>query len=410
MKRFLCLLLATLLLLSLAACGEDTPATNPTSTNSTTPDTTESVPGTEAPEPTVTEPNEPTAAEMKAIQEYARIVVTLKEYLTNGYIVYSIYDADGNVQRTLNGQEALDYCYQQLLAMESLDRWLGTEFSKDIQWHDTTPSWDRMAAVGGFKVLSGYKLRQDYVLTKKGGSTQTGTESSWTYDQNGVLLSVDGIRDMFETVQTLPVFPGNFTVDFEFGSDGKWSKLLYGNYATGTPTYDASGKITGIAVSSRDDSCVVNYTYSGSLLTKIAWTEYNMPVEIEYTYDGNGNVIQSVYTKYTGTDNLGSNLYPHQRITFAYTYNGTQLVSATRTEEISSWDWDANMNFVFFVSLQTVDSYKFAYETGRLVSVDITYGDTYYMYGSAAGTSCRTPEYQSKHIDIVYGNYYFYTN
>jgi hypothetical protein len=43
----------------------------------------------------------------------------------------------------------------------------------------------------------------------------------------------------------------------KYGADGKWSKLLYGNYATGTPTYDGSGKIVSIAVSSRDDSCVV---------------------------------------------------------------------------------------------------------------------------------------------------------
>lgn len=415
MKKIVTLILAMVMLLSLCACGNDVPATTAPTTGAapvqTSPNTTASTPTTKPTEPPVTEPKEPTQEEMDAMWEYAHIAVALEEYLANGYIFYSVYDDDGNVVQSLRDQEALDYCYQQLAAMEGLDRWLGTEFSEGIHWHDVTPSWDRVGVLSKFRVLPDRKLRQDYVLTKKDGTTEKDTESSWEYDADGNLIAIDGIRDMFETVQSVPVFPGNFTVYFSYHADGSWSQILYGSngYATGTPTYDASGNIISISMVSRDDSCTVQYTYSGNLVTKIEWTEYGNPVKIEYTYDGSGNVTQSVYTEYTGTDNMGNNLYPRQRIIFDYTYNGSQLSGATRTEEISNWDWDENNNYVFFVELRTVDTYSFSYdEMGRLSTIDITYGDSIWAHGDKAGTLCREAEYLSKQIMLVYGGYYFY--
>lgn len=416
MKKLVMFMLVMAILLGLCACTEKAPYTSVPTTGSPsveTPPTTAAKPTetTQPTQPPVTQPLEPTPEDTHDMWEYAHIVSALKNYLDTGYIFYSIYDENGESVANLNGQAALQYCYEQLVEMENIDRWIGTEYTDGINWRDEVPEWDRLGFVNGFHVLSDLKLQQNYVLTKKDGSTESGTESSWSYDSNGALVSIDGIQNMFETIQSVPVFPGNFTVYFSYNDNAAYSQILYGSntYATAIPTYDASGKINSMAVSSRDDSCVVEYSYSGDLLTKISWTEYGYPVEIEYTYGGDGNVITSVYTEYTGTDNLGNNQYPHQRIIFEYTYNGSQLVSATRTTENWSWEWDEAQNYEFFVELETTDNYNFTSDDrGRLSTIAITYGDSVWAHGDNKGTVCRKAEYQSKHIQMVYGGYYFY--
>lgn len=436
MKRLFATILTAALLLSLCACTtapaattgvqatEPTPAESqttaptPSETQSTAPETQPTEPATQPTEPETqptepapTEPLAPTQEELDAMWEYAHIISTLNSYVANGYIYYSIYDENGEIVQTLRDQEALDYCYQQLASMECIDRWIGTEFTEGINWRDEVPVWDRVGALNGFTVLRDLKLRQDFVIVKQDGTTESGTESAWEYDTTGRLVSIDGVRNMFEVVQTVPSFPGNFTVYFSFHDDGTYSQILYGSnaYATAIPTYDADGNIVSLAITSRDDSTVVTYTYSGGLVTKISWEEYGYPFDIEYTYDENGNVIRSVYTEYTDTDQLKNNIHIHHRLIFDYVYSGDQLVSATCLEENWSWEWDENFNYVFFVELRTTDTYSFAYDDqGRLSDIDITYGNSIWAHGDKEGTLCREPEYKSKHIDLIYGNYYFY--
>ena len=417
MKKIVTLLLALSLVLCLCACGEDTPTTaapisptqKPTTAPTTGPTSTEPQ-QTVTTQPAPTEPKEPTEADIADMWEFAHIYATLKNYMDYGFISHTVYDANENPVETYSGQEALQYCYDKLAAMGNIDRWMGTEYTNGINWRDQEPVWDRLGALSGFSMVSDVKLRQDYKLTKKDSSEEVGTESAWEYDAEGKLLAIDGIAHVYELIQTVPVFPGNFTVYFQYSADGTWSQIDYGSnqYAIAIPVYNGN-RLERMDITGREGPWTVNYSYSGNLLTKIEWEEYGYPFSIEYEYDGSGNVVKSIYTEHTGTDNLGNNVHIHYRVITEYTYNGNQLVSATSTEENWSWDWDTNGDYIFFSELETVHTYSYGYNSqGQLASVDITYGDSYWVHGDKAGTLCRQAEYASKHIDIIYGNYFFY--
>ena len=160
MKKLLCMILALIMVLSLCACGQETPNTNDNANNQTNQNGENNTNGNGA-------TGEPSEEIQKMMNKYDVFATKLKNY-ANGEEIFCYISDD----EELVGGEALTYIYKQLSDMEELDAWYGSEWMpKD----DPDTEWNRQKLLAGFTVLENQLLNQSCVVTGK-------TEDNKTYN------------------------------------------------------------------------------------------------------------------------------------------------------------------------------------------------------------------------------------
>lgn len=357
---------------------------------------------------------EPTQEERDMLRQYYNILCDLNRYLEG----HSISAYDENNTR-YEGSRALEYYYNQLSALEAVDKWAGTKYTAS-EYFSTEINWDRKAVLDSFVIVKDVRLSESKTKTDNMGNVNSSSQMPWTYDENGVLVYLDSEyyvdRILFNTRY-------HSYYQLEYDDSGR---LIQKKYVSGgtvnaleTYTYDAAGCLTNIHI--KDNSGEYDYacTCDGQgRLTQIAWGKDNFEYTITYTYDTAGHLVKEEKTQYSYYDTAKKyGQYIAYTWTMEYTYDGSKLSSGTYTER--SWASESKFDGSKWVvtdnypTWEQQNRYDYTCDNqGRVISYTVTPGNRVYVhdYGShKAGDIDNTPSYANVTIETVYGDYYIYS-
>lgn len=416
MKRFVTIALALALLLPLSACKPAGvgPGTQPSATVGTTLPT--------ASEPTVTQaptmPKTPNDHDMQVLQQYVDIIRFL--YTREGpnhdwvHIDFQGYYDQG----------ALNACRNWLLEHTEVDQW--EDFIQGY-W-GTDCDWNRNAALELFTCLEDVPIREDetkynesdpaenryaFEFSEYGYDTagrltrRTNTNTIWTlidydaadnldnacliYDEHGVLAQIDNTRYLDESRTSIrkAIYDDRGRLaGFDWESDGMTARIEY--------SYDDLGRI--IQVSSPAYPGAVDYTV------------------VTYTYDAYGNMIREEKRLHNAALGSTDEGVPVRRLLvteYSYDENGV-LLAGEQTDQI--WDYGSYFDYItkqyeygYYLQFERIDIYSFAHDDmGRLKTILIQNGDTYYMNGEYGGQISSDAMSDYRLIKVIYGRYWFF--
>ena len=307
MKKLLCMILALIMVLSLCACGQETPNTNDNANNQTNQNGENTTNGNGA-------TGEPSEEIQKMMNKYDVFATKLKNY-ANGEEIFCYISDD----EELVGGEALTYIYKQLSDMEELDAWYGSEWMpKD----DPDTEWNRQTLLAGFTVLENQLLNQSCVVTGKTEDNKTYNNAYvWEYNPDGTIANV-GFVDMLHN----ELYP--FWLELP-------SQLFFELYRRDGKDYYES-------------SCSIGYEYdeNGQLIQikRYATTQDKTKFTVAMEYDANGNLVKANSINEEG-----------QKINYSFTYDAQGRLSQVEA--------DSNKMYVY--------CFKYAYnENGQLLQAD----------------------------------------
>ncbi|MGN0999467.1 MAG: hypothetical protein ACI4PO_07940 [Faecousia sp.] len=359
-------------------------------------------------------PSEPTQEEWNRLWEYYNILRNLNSYLEGSSI--SVYDQETDT--SYSGSGALEYYYNRLSGMETIDKWVGTEYISPDRFSEEI-NWDRKAVLEGFVIVKDVKLSENWSKTDNMGNVSTNNHTPWTYDENGVLIR-QGSEYYVDRITY-----SNYNDGFqpEYDDSGRLIQKKYGSgdtvNALETFTYDAAGCLTNIHIKDNNGEHDYACTCDGQgRLTQIAWSEGYSDFTITYTYDAAGHLVKEEKTLYNYYDYYKkTGKFINTTWTFEYVYDGNNLTTGTYTYR--GWGRDIELN-----AGESVISDNYPYseqqnrydytcdDAGRVIVCSVTPGNKVYireLYGHEVGDILNTPDYANATIETVYGDYYIYS-
>ena len=301
MKKLLCMILALIMVLSLCACGQDTPNTNDNANNQTNQNGENNTNGNGA-------TSEPSEEILDMMKEYKRMASALKNYVP-GEEPFSF--APGN--KNLYDNEGFTYIYQRLSEMEALDAWYGSEWMpKD----DPDTEWNRQKLLAGFSAQKDSLLKLSCVITTQTEDIKTFEDAYvWEYNPAGKITKVSFV-DMLYTnlcpfwldIPTHTLYKQNLSgkdyfesmssLTFTYDENGNMVKIKrHGTTEEKTRDLinlerDASGKLVG-ANSVDEDGNKKNLTFTYDAQGRLNQEESNSSNGYyQYTYNENGQLLQ----------------------------------------------------------------------------------------------------------------------
>lgn len=384
-----------------------------TSTESSKP-TEDDTPAETIPAPTVApaptageEPDGPTESEQAVLDTYGQIYTALhRKYVSQWH------DEEANIY--YSGESARTFWYAkyyselQALDLAVIDKWLGTEYL------DSEVNWDYASLLNGFTVLEDVPLFQISTVTDRMGNEETGIYA-WIYADTGVIWCEDYFTNSrkFEMILTDPMDLFNtFSeyAEYTYDSNGRPAQVQHldssGNVVYLVDVfYDDAGNKVKETVQCNSGEADILYTYDDqNRLIQLSYQDsiniYNNYHEyvITYTYDEQGNLLRS-----DKTNTYYGRIQGYESIVYTYDDSG-KLVSGICTNENL---WNDVPNTI------TQDSYTFVCdEQGRILSMDVAYGDTYYISGSPNGEGGQVASNATRvscSREFVYGDYVCFT-
>lgn len=334
-----------------------------------------------------------TAEEQDMYWEYSGIVWDLSYYDPAEPDSFSIWD--DTAERNLEGSEALQFCYEKLLGMEAVDKWLGTEYD-----YDHLPP--RQQLIDSFATVDNVLLYNHETEVDNMGNERTSSGSSWYYDESGRVVYM--YENSWEEYEQEYGISGWFV--YEYDENGIVSRITVYGYSGSdsvsgiiTPVYDENGVHTSDIVKTNEGEIEHLYAYddAGRLISKRYGVEGSDGYAFTYTYDENGLLINELCEERNeyGTDDEWT--WDSWETKYIYDENGT-LIEMTFTD---SHYWTKGK-----LSWYTTDTIQCFYDDqGRLVKTVTTPGSTI----DDDGEVMNTPNYASITTEYVYGTYYIYT-
>lgn len=386
MKKLLAILLSIATLFSLAACNQedddddDRKSTKKHSVN----EPVEIV----IPEP----PNaEPSDEEISLLYDYYYLCCEIEDMLSDAY-----------------DQDYLHSMYQRLLDMKDVDRWLQTDFAKNLleeEFHSDLEV-DRRTLLGRFSVTEDTLLsyhRTSYT-DNLGNITQDDSYGAyWFYDENGEVIRIENekfLRGVFAHA------PEDSAFRMEYNEDGQpVCKRYYSAddqiYYMAIYNYDENDRIVSEEHRHNTSSKYFYYTYDDQgRLSQILWDTYNR-YTLDYVYDDNGNLVKETYSiqslNYSRTE-----YYLLEQSVREYTYdqNGRRIGGS-----FSEIDYGISDNIDEILSGELTFTYD---DQGRILSETREYGPRIIRPGE---DSEKTQAYHisSETFEYTYGDYIRYT-
>lgn len=364
MKKLLLVIMSIIMVLSLCACGGKGAGGNGGLLSS-----------------------EPTEQQNEVISTYVNILNALESYLEDGDI--SIYDVENEVD--VEGCKALEYCYKTIQDLESVDKWIGTEYISDTR--------TRQEILDSFTVVKDVKL-QDTVVSLDFLGNEIGSAESgfYTYNENGKILEdyksrLDCIfiSDNFDNIALKVVMEsyeivGTYICTYD--EDGNL-EYMENDAERITPLYDNAGKMTSIERLEADDGTKKNYSLNydeQGRLNKIEHTYFrkiNKFGEEEkdvdtynFTYDDNNNLLKEESVHQFFVDNekgFEETTYTN----YVYDEKGNMISAVKNSSE--GYKWQLTVNYDDNGSLVTYN-YEYIDTDGKVTNMykqERTYGDLY---------------------------------
>ena len=413
MKKLLAIVMCVLMMLSFAACtdqnGSGTDDEDTIRNTSDTTPTKDTGPSTPTENSGNNDSNEPSPAEYEAINRYAEIVKELSECEDASDVHYTL-DGWG-----YSGSKALELYYQELMSLDSIDKWVGT-----IWTEDPSVNWNRQEILDRFVIVKDVALGESYTVTNSSGAKSIKKNYfSWEYQPNGAVSCMkwalydeeDGYPIFvfdpldYDPLQIISEYTDYAKLSYDENGrisqisiigdvdddDDSWYDPVKAQYALLLPAYDSNGNMTGAQVvtySGGNDSITCTYD-NNHRLTKIEDNDF----VFTYSYDSSGNMVNMEYAVYTRRDGEHSvivELYTEK--TAAYTYDSeNRLVSASITEALDRG--------------KRITTYTYSHdESGRPLRATISYGNILSEDGELAGLS-KISEIE---VTRTYGDFYCY--
>ena len=376
MKKFICMLLAILSVLSLCACGEG--------------------PVNSAGVPMATK--EPTEEERELIVDY--------------------YCAVRELEETTHAPRMAEL-YHELQAMEAYDKYTGTEYAScqylkqssgklfTTSYDREISSWDRKEVLSRFTVLEDLLVSVQKTTTDQVGNVSGPYDlATWYYNPDGTILSIRDEGDLS------PIDLNGYNDSFldqrngqrEYDENGRLVKINYlSQYGdiemVSTFTYDANGNLLEQEAKNNYQQRLYTYkTDSQGRVTSITWQDgFKQNYEIVYTYDANGNLTGEVKSQYNEKDVLEA----IWSFTHSYDANGHRTESVYLWEDYEDTHWSLDPNFVSDRYTQRSKENTYSYEcdeAGRISRVTETFG-TNFLY-DIDGTVKQ--QYDDSTVTVVY--------
>ena len=373
-------------------------------------------------EPTVQEtpaaPQTPSESDMHVLQQYVDIIRFL--YGREGPSHDSVYID----MQSYHDQGALNAGRNWLLEHHEVDQW---EDFIPTYW-DSECDWNRENALALFSCLEDVPIREDetkydasdpaeerypFEYSEFGYDIQghltrrTNTNFIWSlidydpadnldnacliYDENGVLTDIDEARYLVESrgwLRNAIYDEAGRLTGFNWESEGKTAKIEY--------LYDDQGRI--IQTSSPAYPGAVDYTV------------------VTYTYDEQGNMVREerrFHNAALGSTDDGILLRWLTATEYTYDENGV-LLAGELTERVWNngpyYDQQTKQyEYGYYLQYERIDCYTFEHDaSGRLKSILIANGDTYYMGGEYGGYISAEAPYEYRLIEVIYGQYWFF--
>ena len=416
MKKFIAMILALAVALSMCACGADTNRKdrddNDDREETKKPGITLTPATPTQPSHPIARPAEPSQEELQMLHDYYELVNRLDN---EDWFYIDIYDEKGECVKTLIGQEALMEMIARLQQMEAMDKWIGTAYHDPASFENAI-EWDREKMLSRFTVVENvlmgiHELAIDHLDNVKIDDLRT----RWYYGADGRLASAsqDPTTNFFMHIYN------KGEGFYEYDDQGRVTKIKYMNSYDEVQevrifTYDEQGNIVKEVL--KDNYTEKEYTYSHNeegLLAEIRWSgSYDSIHVISYTYDEDGRMTSETYTVYGESNN---EIYYIDSIrTISYTYDESgKLVSGLSTEEA----WKALYNFSSGEILENRVARRcrqeITFETddlGRITGKTIICAPTYVINEDGSqGQLYGNSIYATETTKYIYGNYCVYT-
>ena len=279
MKKAFSLILVLILCLSLCACGSNIPE-NPSDAlgnNNTEPDISPTYMPT-IPGATGIGGGTENSADQALLSRYSSILACLNSAATPGESVL-IYDFDNRSQYW--DQEALRYCYEQLLAMEQVDALL----------EQGTPN--RQTLLSGFTVIKDQKLSKSVKGEDNLGNVSEDNINYWTYDAEG---RMNYVYDASRISEWEEMYRASGCAVFSYDEDGDLIEIKFKHpymdtvFSILTYHYNDKKQLTYAVYKTNYEQVTYNYTFnSDGKVSKIEWiwgNGGNIRYWITYTYEG----------------------------------------------------------------------------------------------------------------------------
>lgn len=371
MKKLFAMLLCLLVVLSLAACGEEekAPAATKGEDSSNVPDV---IPQPQQPAA------EPSEEEKAQLDRYFEIAQQLEAYM-NGSGFYLDLSEDESYHNMTD--RTIAFVVKELKAMELVDKYAASEYcSQKNQGAEYQISWNRQDYLSKFKVLKSDVLLQQQTKNTDhvGNVSNNGTVKPWhTIKGEMVLYDEDLLR--LEKTDTANGCQ-NFVPLEIYDEAGKLEKVEYYGSSSDiilvrVPEYDAKGlRVKDTVTNSSGYSVEVFYTYDEqNRQTQIKWEHYQW----DFTYDDKGNQVKQVWSS------VGSNGVSEEVI-WEYTFD--EKGNATSALETRNGYSMRLATREMYLDDQTKNQHTITYDDqGRILTWETVPGDTYNMNGSNAG-------------------------
>ena len=373
-------------------------------------------------EPTVQEtpaaPQTPSESDMHVLQQYVDIIRFL--YGREGPSHDSVYID----MQSYHDQGALNTGRNWLLEHPEVDQW--EDFIKGY-W-GTDCDWNRNTALDLFTCLEDVPIREDE--TKYDASDPVEERypfdfSEYGYDTSGKLIRRTNTNFIWSLV------------DYDVADNLEYAYLLYDEQGllaqvveTRYPNesirsvrkaiYDEQGRLAGFDWESDGFVARIEYLYDDQgRIIQISSPAYPGAVDYAvatYTYDDRGNMIREekcFHNAALGSTDEGILVRRRTVSEYKYDENGV-LLESELTEQV--WDngpyYDQQTKqyeYGYYLEYERIDVYTYTHDAmGRLKSILIANGDTYYMGGEHGGDISADAMEDYRLIEVIYGQYWFF--
>ena len=346
---------------------------------------------------------EPQEEDRKLVQRYLNVARQLMNY--KPYKYFSIWDSE--TEESFESTEALAFCYKELQSLDGVDQWLNTEY---FSFEDTIPT-DRNALLDRFTIVENKLLQANSTTVDNMGNENTSEYYEWFYTEDGTLeteyINWEAARNLWNGLYSTSGY-----YRYTYNEAGVITETKITNLentsvsAVIVPVYDANGNLISETITDNNGSYVFHHTYDANgnrTQTDYAdeWNNYT----IFYTYDDQGHLVQTDICR-NGSINWNGTEHPYitQCKTTVNTYDGNgNLISAVVTDIENDWTIKSGELIVSERS-KKVDTVSYTYDAeNRLAQESWQYGNRDYANGDQ-----NAPEYKSRVIDYIYGDYYIF--